>query len=213
MIGRMILALILMPIAALADPARLCEQAAALAADRSGVPADVMQALTLTETGRRQDGQLRPWPWAINHAGEGHWFPSQTEAMRYAQQALAQGLRNFDVGCFQLNHRWHGDAFSDLNAMFDPVKNATYAAGFLREQYDRHGDWALAAGAYHSNTPEFADRYRQRFETLYAGDLPQGPVLAALEPRENHFQLLRGGAGLGGSLVPLGQGMQRLIGN
>lgn len=213
MIRWMICALaLILPAMAHAD-ARLCEQAAAEAARRSGVPGDVMQALTLTETGRRQGGELRPWPWAINHAGEGHWFATQPEAMQYAQTALAQGMRNFDVGCFQLNHRWHGEHFSDLTAMFDPLTNALYAARFLREQYDRHGDWALAAGAYHSGTPEFADRYRQRFEALYAGNLPEPTLLAAAEPRVNHFPLLRGGAGMGGSLVPLGGATQRLIGN
>lgn len=214
MIGRTILALaFLLPMAVQADPL-LCERAAVQAGQQMGVPVAVMQALTLTETGRRMDGRLRPWPWAINHAGDGQWFATEAEAQAYADRALSQGMRNFDVGCFQLNHRWHGDAFPDLATMFDPLGNALYAARFMREQYDRHGDWISAAGAYHSNTPEYAERYRQRFAQLYAGDLPEPPRLAAMEPRENHFPLLRqGGSGARGSLVPLGQSAQRLIGN
>lgn len=212
MIGRAILALaLLLPAAAFAD-ARLCERAADSAARQMGIPPAVMQALALTETGRPEGGRMRPWPWTINHGGEGHWFDTPQQALQYARSALAQGMRNFDVGCFQLNHRWHGDAFFDVDTMFDPDENARYAARFLMEQYQRHGDWAAAAGAYHSNTPEFADRYRQRFEQLFAG-APEAPMLAAAEPRVNHFPLLRGGAGLGGSLVPLGQAPHRLIGN
>ena len=189
-----------------ADPAALCEQAAQIAAQDEGVPFDVMRALTLTETGRRQNGALRPWAWAVNHAGDGHWFDTREEAMTFAESALRRGARNFDVGCFQLNHRWHGDAFRDLATMFDPVANARYAARYLREQYATTGDWTAAAGAYHSFTPEFAQRYSARFAQLRGGvaDSPV-PVQVAVQ-RENNFPLLRGGQGASGSLVPLSGG-------
>lgn len=218
MILRLCLAVCLMlPQTALAmrDPAQLCEAAAVAAGRQVGVPAAVMRALTLTETGRNRDGALRPWPWAINHGGEGAWFPTEAEALAFARTTLAGGARNFDVGCFQLNHRWHGDAFPDLETMFDPMSNAVYAARFLRTQYDAHGTWTAAAGAYHSNTPEYAERYRTRFAQLYAGldeaPDPAAPDMAA--PRVNRFPLLNGGAGAGGSLVPQLAAANRLIGN
>ncbi|WP_435164478.1 transglycosylase SLT domain-containing protein [Falsirhodobacter sp. 1013] len=207
------LVMLLLPQAALAarDPALLCEQAAQVAARREGVPLDVMRALTLTETGHRRDGTLRPWPWAINRAGEGHWFQTEAEAMAFATSTLAQGARNFDVGCFQLNHRWHADGFPNLRMMFDPVENALYAARFLRRQYDQTGDWTRAAGAYHSLTPEHAQRYSARFAELREGlDSPQ---VARAEARVNSFPLLRGGRGTAGSLVPAGGLGLRLIGN
>lgn len=184
------------------DPAALCEDAAQVAARREGIPPDVMRALTLTETGHRRDGVLRPWPWAINRAGEGHWFRTRDEAMAYARSALASGARNFDVGCFQLNHRWHANGFPDLTTMFDPLENALYAARFLRDQYARTGDWTRAAGAYHSLTPEFAARYRTRFAALRGGldDMPITPATL----RENTFPFFRGGRGTAGSLVPQG---------
>lgn len=208
-----------LPQAALAarDPAMLCEEAAQIASRRESVPLDVLRALTLTETGHRREGALRPWPWAINHAGEGHWFQTEAEAIAYASTTLSQGARNFDVGCFQLNHRWHAEGFSSLQAMFDPVENALYAARFLREKYAQTGDWTEAAGAYHSLTPEFATRYSTRFAQLRAGlDDPQmAPVadVARVALRENNFPLLRGGRGIAGSLVPAGGLATRLIGN
>ncbi|MCJ8140552.1 transglycosylase SLT domain-containing protein [Falsirhodobacter halotolerans] len=188
------------------DPAAMCEQAAQIAAREEGVPFDVMRALTLTETGRRQDGALRPWAWAVNRAGEGQWFDTREQALAFAESSLRQGARNFDVGCFQLNHRWHGDAFRDLAAMFDPVTNARYAARYLREQFATTGDWTAAAGAYHSFTPEFAQRYSARFAQLRGGmaDMP-APTQVAVH-RENNFPLLRGGQGASGSLVPLSGG-------
>lgn len=218
----MILVLAL-PQAALAarDVPALCEAAAQIAARREGVPVDVLRALTLTETGHRRDGALRPWPWAVNRAGEGHWFDTEAEALDYAASVLRSGARNFDVGCFQLNHRWHAEGFADLRTMFDPVENALYAARFLRTQYQTTGDWTRAAGAYHSLTPEYALRYRTRFAQLLAGlgDAPL-PQVARADLRENTFPLLRGGRGSGGSLVPGGAGVgslftpaARLIGN
>jgi hypothetical protein len=40
----------------------LCEEAARRASQETGVPADVLQAISLTETGRAHRGQMRPWP-------------------------------------------------------------------------------------------------------------------------------------------------------
>jgi len=76
--------------------------------------------------------------------------------------------------------------------MFDPEWTATYAAQFLRTLYEERGDWAAAAGAYHSLTPELAQKYSARFRTLLAGPAAEGltdaeALVAAVEPR-----LLRG---------------------
>lgn len=211
------LILVALPQVALAarDPSVLCEQAAQVAARQVGVPPDVMHALTLTETGHRRDGALRPWPWAVNRGGDGRWFGTKAEAMAFAAATLGQGARNFDVGCFQLNHRWHAGGFADLSAMFDPLRNALYAATFLRQQYEQTGDWTRAAGAYHSLTPEHAARYRTRFAELRAGldAAPPAPQVARVDMHENTFPLLRGGRGSAGSIVPAGGLGMRLIGN
>jgi len=203
------------------DIADLCDGAARAASALTGVPLAVLQAIALTETGRHLPGAgdgLRPWPWTVNQAGEGHWFDTQEQALTYATEARDQGISNIDLGCFQLNQRWHGDAFPSLQAMFDPPQNALYAARFLRSLYQDSGDWSQAAGAYHSNTPDFAARYRERFDVLLAGlegqdlALALAPVATAAVPRQNLFPLLRVGArGAGASLVPLLGGGQSLI--
>ena len=54
--------------------AAMCERAIAGGAARSRVPEGVLQAISLTETGRQVGGRLRPWPWAINREGQGYWF-------------------------------------------------------------------------------------------------------------------------------------------
>ena len=147
-----------------ADPAAICDRAAARASAESGVPLDVLLAITRTETGRKAEGRIAPWPWTVNMEGAGHWFGSEDEAKAFAFKEFKRGARSFDVGCFQINYRWHHQAFRSLEHMFEPQANADYAARFLADLHAELGDWSRAAGAYHSRTQHFAERYRQRFD-------------------------------------------------
>lgn len=169
-----------------ADPAAICLAAGDRAADAHGVPRAVMRALTRTETGRSFGGALQPWAWTVNMEGAGHWFDNRAEAQDYVAREQARGARSFDVGCFQLNHRWHGQAFASVEAMFDPAANADYAARFIKGLHAESGAWDRAAGLYHSRTPEFRDRYAARFARILGrGDAETGPVmLASLETAE-----------------------------
>lgn len=203
-----------------ASDATLCHAAAREAAARTGVPEAVLLAISLTETGTKRDGRFDAWPWTVNMEGKGVWFDSRDEALAYALAEQARGARSFDLGCFQLNHRWHGEAFQQsVEAMFDPVATALYAARFLGDLYAETGSWEKAAGLYHSRTPALAEKYAGLFskhlrtaEARVGGplDMPDMPLrLAALTPpgaeaRVNDYPLLqRGHAGQMGSLVPL----------
>ncbi len=213
--------------AATADAGALCDAAARRASAETGVPLSVLSAITLTETGKRRDGRLRPWPWTVTMEGEGRWFDGRAAARHFAETRHGLGARSFDIGCFQLNYRWHGEHFASIDAMFDPLTNARYAAGFLARLYREMGDWSVAAGAYHSRTPRHAARYRARFDdhrrALIAADpgaetraaplrlaaAPPRPAPRAgvvTERRANAYPLLRQTEGRRalGSLVPLG---------
>ena len=211
------------PVAATAaDLPVICEQAAEQAARQMGVPVSVLKAISLTETGRTRDGEMRPWPWTVNMEGAGHWFETEDAARSFVYGHFKRGARSFDVGCFQINYKWHGENFASIDQMFDPLANALYAARFLRSLHAETGNWSAAAGAYHSRTPEFADKYAARFDRFRAGlrhedpgGVPEIPdiVLAAAGPfrlpgpRVNRFPLLQAGSGAGlGSLVPVGNG-------
>lgn len=200
-------------LAAREDASALCIDAARSAASTTGVPVEVLLAISLVETGRND----RPWPWTINVGGEGHWFDTAREAEAHAQSVLDQGLTNLDLGCFQLNVRWHSKGFSSLSDMLAPASNATYAAEFLAQQYEVTGDWAAAAAAYHSQTPEHAYRYRAKFEAVYAALEAQSATPANLpdiDARENRFPLLLSGTrGQNGSLFPATGSGARLIGD
>jgi Transglycosylase SLT domain len=194
------------------DASTLCLQAASNAARQTGVPYEVLLAISKVETGR--DG--RPWPWTVNFGGDGKWFDSAADAEASVNEAVDQGATNVDLGCFQLNFRWHAEAFTSVSDMLDPDQNATYAANLLASHFARTGDWALAAAAYHSATPEYARIYQDKFETAYAGlEGIETPRVSepSVADAENRFPLLMAGdVGRNGSLVPTGLGGVRLIG-
>lgn len=211
-----ILFALVVPFAASATPdvAAICDSAARVAARESGVPLDVLRAISLTETGRKSQGKVRPWPWTVNMEGVGKWFDDFPSARRYVDRHFARGARSFDVGCFQINYKWHHQGFSSIDEMFDPIANARYAARFLTELYGEFGDWSRAAGAYHSRTPKYARKYTARFDRFRKNLSPVAPEplhFATYEtetptaaPRVNRYPLLQPGSVRGaGSLVPL----------
>ncbi len=189
--------------------AGLCDRAAFAAAAATDVPAKVLLAISRLETGRSSDGRFSPWPWTVNFKGEGAYFPTETAAAEFIRTAVAAGSRNMDIGCFQVNLRWHGSAFAGPQDMLDPDRNALYAARFLSRLHAEHGTWAGAIGAYHSATPALADRYLAKVAVML--DAPPvapspGPPIDMAQtdptPRDNRFPLLRGGTGRRfGSLV------------
>ncbi len=146
--------------------AALCDNAAQIAAQNSNVPVDVLRAITRTETGRGGKSGLTPWPWTVNMEGTGKWFETEVEARSYVAKHFDRGARSFDVGCFQINYKWHHEAFASIDEMFDPTANAHYAARFLSDLYGEFGSWTKAAGAFHSRTPKYADKYMARFDRI-----------------------------------------------
>lgn len=194
---------------AASDPGLQCDIAAAAAAGVTGVPQELLRAIARVETGRHLGGQEQPWPWAVNMQGQGHWFDSRSAAAAFARQHHAAGARSFDIGCFQLNHRWHGDAFDSIDAMFDPGANALYAARFLLQLKQEFGTWDAAAGAYHSRSPELSARYLERVRSRLARPAPPAsPTVADPAPgpdpaRDSRVTWMQPGApGQLGSLIP-----------
>jgi hypothetical protein len=205
--------------------AEICDIVAADSARRIGVPVSVLKAITRTETGRKRGRDIQPWPWTVNMEGKGYWFDDEATARDFAYKEYARGARSFDIGCFQINYKWHGDAFQSIEDMFDPRKNADYAARFLLSLRAEMGSWGKAAGAYHSRTRNFAEKYQARFERIrnslggseeadYAvaaelsnGNPPTEPAPEYVVARVNTYPLLRNGAPHGlGSLVPIENG-------
>ena len=100
------------------------------AAERSfDLPAGLLMAVALTETGRQIGDVLTPWPWSINAAGEGAWLEHRRAAIERTRALQASGVESIDVGCMQVNLKWHEAAFDSLwNLRSIRSTNVTYAA-------------------------------------------------------------------------------------
>jgi len=154
----------------------VCEQHSVAAAQRHNVPPALLQAIARVESGRAQQGVgLRAWAWTANVAGQGHYFDTPQAVLTFLEGVLAQGQTSFDVGCMQLNYRWHGDQFQSLAQMLDPARNTDYAARYLADLYRETGDWDMATRYYHSRTPEFGHAYLARVRQAMTGlEPPRG---------------------------------------
>lgn len=158
------------------SPGEACRVAILGAAARYGVPADLMLAISLVESGRTDPttGARMPWPWTANVEGQDYRFETATQAAAWVRQQQARNVVSIDIGCMQVNLKHHPDAFATAEEAFDPERNADYAARFLRFLYDGPANrvWLRAAGFYHSQTPERADWYRGLVESTMKGPLP-----------------------------------------
>ncbi|MGG5818979.1 transglycosylase SLT domain-containing protein [Falsiroseomonas sp. HW251] len=158
---------------ALAEQGLLCRGAIQAAEREARLPPHLLMAIGRIESGRRDPvtGSFHPWPWTINVEGRGYFFASKAEAIAAVQAFWAGGARSIDVGCMQINLRHHPNAFPTLDAAFDPITNARYAARFLTELYAPRNDWSRAASAYHSATAEYAEPYRQRVMSAWTEEM------------------------------------------
>ncbi|HEX4259611.1 MAG TPA: transglycosylase SLT domain-containing protein [Acetobacteraceae bacterium] len=162
-----------------ASPGALCRAAIAAAEARHGIPAGLLQAIGMVESGRTDPatGARSPWPWTVDADGRGAFLPTKPAAIGFVRDALAGGAQFTDVGCMQVNLQHHPHAFASLPDAFDPYQNAEYAARFLRELHDgpAGGDWMRAAGFYHSQTPDLAEPYRRQVQAaMHGAPIPSG---------------------------------------
>ncbi len=129
-----------------AAPARSCEAQVAAAAKRYDIPLAVFYSVGLLETGGRNGLQ----PYAMNIEGRASANATLEAALATFEAAHRRGASLIDIGCMQINYRWHGDKFSSVTEMFDPARNVDYAARFLRELKEREKTWTLAVARYNA---------------------------------------------------------------
>ena len=145
-----------------ADPSQLCRAAIAASERNTRIPDAFLSAMGRIESGRPSGGTLSPWPWTVNAAGTGHFYPTKQEAMEAVRRFQAAGIRSVDVGCLQVNLFYHPEAFASLDQAFDPASNAAFAAKLLLDLFAETGSWPRAAASYHSMTPALGLAYQQK---------------------------------------------------
>lgn len=127
------------------------------------IPMHLLKAISLIESGRIiKSGQRVAWPWTINVGGKGYAFESKDAAIKAVRKFQRHGETNIDVGCMQINLRYHPIAFRDLESAFDPQLNIAYAAQFLNSLKRQLGNWRAAVAHYHSASPKFHQPYCEK---------------------------------------------------
>jgi soluble lytic murein transglycosylase-like protein len=139
-------ALFISSVAASANASGPCEREMARAARIHGVPLGVLYAVGLSETGHK--GALNPY--ALNVDGQSILSVNLGQAIARFWEAKGKGAKFIDVGCMQINHRFHGEHFANVEAMFNPARNVDYAARFLKELRQREGSWTMAVARYNA---------------------------------------------------------------
>lgn len=153
--------------AQLAGPPRVedaCSVAIRAVEAGARLPPGLLGSIGRVESGRVDpgDGVVKPWPWTVNAEGRGMLFDSKAEAIAAVVGLQARGVTAIDVGCMQIDLAYHPAAFATLDDAFEPLRNVTYAARFLRELFAITADWPAATARYHSSTPDLGLPYMQK---------------------------------------------------
>lgn len=139
-----------------------CLEAIIQAQDRYEIPDNLLLAIGIQESGRSLAGKIEIWPWTVNANGAGYFFATKEEAIEKVRILKKMGIASIDVGCMQINQKWHPDAFENVTEAFDPAANVEYAARYLLNLYGIYGDWTRAAASYHSATKSYQEKYLRR---------------------------------------------------
>lgn len=141
----------------------ICLAEAKRAEAKYDIPPGLLQSITRVESGRKMvTGEYMPWAWTLNDRGEGLFFDDRDSALAYLRDAMTTPDHSVDVGCMQVNTKWHAEGFLDIADMLDPVHNASYAAGFLLDLHAAHQSWDEAVKHYHSSEPRKNVAYHRR---------------------------------------------------
>jgi tetratricopeptide (TPR) repeat protein len=147
------------------------------------IPQGLLTAISFVESGRPvgPNNQLTAWPWTINVNGQGRFFETKEEAVAETRKLLDEGQRSIDVGCMQINLRYHPNAFRSMDDAFDPALNVAYGAQFLKSLHALQGSWGKAVERYHSSDDGRRAEYREKvlaFWNTEARNVVMNAVLA-----------------------------------
>jgi len=145
------------------------------------VPAEVMYAIGLQESGTTLKGQrsFAPWAWVLNVNNEGRFFRTREEASAALEAELGRGNRRVAVGMLQIHLRWNGHRVRDPLTLLDPSVNLRVAADVLAECGQRFPDVFGKLACYYSGDVDQEGRWYARQVLAKAGHRSTGAVQKA----------------------------------
>lgn len=142
----------------------VCLNATVQAEEKYQIKTNLLTSISNVETGRWNEkvAQKVAWPWTVNVKGKGYFYKTKAEAVAAVKDWQSRGYKSIDVGCMQINLRFHGKEFASIEDAFDPHKNVDVAARYLRNRYNVRKDWLHAATDYHSRNQRKANVYMKK---------------------------------------------------
>ena len=118
------------------------------------IPENLLSSIGKAEAGRiLENNKYVIWPWTVNHAGKSLFFDTKKQMKKYVLKNVEKKDFNLDVGCMQINLKWHKNNFKKISDMLAIEPNVSYAASFLLQLKNKHGSWNKAIKHYHSSDP------------------------------------------------------------
>ena len=102
-----------------------------------------------------------------NGPRQGSFFPSKAAAITAVRKLQADGVRNIDVGCMQVNLKYHPKAFENLEEAFDPAANALYTAQLFAKLRRTTKSINRAVAHYHSTTRDRNRPYTKKVMRIW----------------------------------------------
>lgn len=141
------------------DKLKLCENTIESVELQTDIPKGLLLGIGKAEAIRKINNKYIIWPWTINHAGKSLFFDNKEQMKNYVFKNLKRKDFNIDVGCMQINIKWHKNNFKKISDMFEVNPNISYAASFIKQLKNKHGSWDKAIKHYHSSDPKKNNPY------------------------------------------------------
>ena len=87
----------------------------------------------------------------------------------------------------QINYKFHGHKFKNLDHILNPEENVKYAAKFLQKLFKRHKSWNEAISRYHSSEPARKRKYLTKVRNFW-DKLRQRKILIKHTSNQNFDQ-------------------------
>ncbi len=126
------------------------------------LPNKLLTSIALVESGlKKEKKEFGSWPWTLNVAGKSIYFNNKKETLSFLKKKL-NSRKSIDVGCMQINTKYHLKNFNSLEQLIEPEENVKYAASFLSSLHKKHRSWNEAISRYHSSIPKKKQQYLKR---------------------------------------------------
>ena len=139
-----------------------CEEAIQTVEKKYNIPYKLLSAISLTETGRTIDGNFVSWPWSFNVSGKTVLFENEDNARKFLKEKIKKNLNNIDIGCMQINYKYHNKRFKNLDDILNPLSNVDWAAKYLKSLFSKYKSWNTAISRYHSSNPKRMKNYLKK---------------------------------------------------